>query len=348
MSRCMVCLALTLCTSTAVLPCRGETAKVRQRPLPAREPSDSPGPTESARRGLDVPVLGWTASSAELRPIVGLRGAAALGWQATITGDVLHIDIAPSQSFAIVQRAGEPLAVVSLDQADASAPSPIAGAAAAPDTVAFSPTGSAALLYSRSDRHLEILTGFPLNPRVRWRTGLTAGTPEFKEFAVSDDGTTVLASQTDADAANLWVLSAGAEPRVLMPRLNAAVLKFLPRSSDAIVADAATHQVAIVKGTRGTGAIEVLAAAADGIGTPVDLLASSDGRHVFIAQSEGPGLLAIDRSDGQVAKISCRFAPSRLSALRDGKAIAVTEPAGLWLWDLPESVLRAVSVSRSN
>lgn len=135
----------------------------------------NPATGEPNATALQVPLLGFLASKSPLgvRPIVGAPGAVVLGNPIRLPGDVTQVVPVPGQTFGIVERAdATELAVLQLGATATGSVQPIPGTFRHADRLAFSPSGSVAVLYSASAQGAQVVTGLPASPAVVQRLDL--------------------------------------------------------------------------------------------------------------------------------------------------------------------------------
>lgn len=102
---------------------------------------------------------------------------------------------------------------------------------AAPDRIAVSPLGRAAVLYSSVARSAQVITGLPEAPTLRRQMALPW---QIDAIAVSDRGA-VLAGAAGA----LWSISPGTPPAIVQPGDVEAIAFFADRDDAAFAADGA-------------------------------------------------------------------------------------------------------------
>lgn len=129
------------------------------------------------------PSLGLVPDGLQVRAMLGLPAAGAVG--AVISGarPLSNITISPAQNYAIATAADDSSTVIVLAT---GAVSGIAGAAANASRIAVSPQGTSAALWLRASSHFQILSGLPAAATAREIDVTAFGEPI--AFAVSDDG----------------------------------------------------------------------------------------------------------------------------------------------------------------
>jgi hypothetical protein len=193
---------------------------------------------------MGVPILGYIAGpgALELHMIVGTAKAAQLGDPIALPSGVKHMFVPPRQHYLLLEsKASESLAVWS-PMSGASDETPLPGALAHPDSVAFSARGDAAVLYSNSADQLQSVTGLPAEPSVAsWPAIRKFG--EAASFAVSDDGAVIVVTLADKTAI---ASSLGGEWQSLPQASNAHAVLFVPHTHDIIVSDTSQQTLTLV------------------------------------------------------------------------------------------------------
>jgi hypothetical protein len=138
-------------------------------------------------QSLSGPVEGfiYDASTHSLRAVDGLPGSATFG--PVILSDVGFGSVAPSKNYAIAFQGGHGLFVSGLGSAHVST-SPIPDVFGQPEGAVWSSDGSVAVLYSRSGKWIQELTGLPKTPRANPNLNLTALDGSLSAVAVNADG----------------------------------------------------------------------------------------------------------------------------------------------------------------
>lgn len=282
---------------------------------------------------VSAPVVGLLSNPdrTEVRALLGVPGAATLSDPIPLPLSVANVYLAPGQRWAIVKNTlGEALGVMSFTGAKAGSVSPIAGAMAAPDSVSFSPTGTAAALMSATTGTLQILTGLGSTPQLGMtfqvsdlmRAGLPAA-------AVSDDGSLAVALTGDG---SVYLLS-GTNPRQLIFRAgSAAGMAFFPNRASVAIVDGSGGGASVIDNlTISPGAKRV----ASGLSIPpgqVLVQPSLDGQSIFTAATGGRTGIRIDISSGQVQTVQLAVNSDSLERLRNGDTFLLSALPGASAW----------------
>jgi hypothetical protein len=275
------------------------------------------------------PTLGFVPGSApwQLQPILGIPGAARLGAPLSLPNTITLLSVAPGQSYAVaIEGPNDPasLAVLRINGVLRTAPvlTPLAGALAHPDLVAFSPTGQSLALYSQHANQVQVFTGLPASPRI---ASQISNIDSAVKLAVSDDAQVILI----ADAAgNVEPLAQAGPATPLYHAPQIAALAFLPHSHDAIVCDPSAATAVLLQG--GTSlkilpspATECQAQAAAG---------TADGNTILIACPAQHLIWSVDRTSGVAETFRTTNSPAAFDSLaaRDAFLLSPADSAGTW------------------
>ena len=187
---------------------------------------------------LGGPSIGLVPDAGSIRAMYGSAAAGAVGdWQDPGLALSL-IEVSPSQDFVLATSA-ESGQVLLISRSAGVQPTPITGAAASPDRIAFSPNGTAAALWYAASNHIQVISGLPNAAMVRdIDASYLAASPV--SIAVSDDGAWVVG----AWAQGAYAFGIDGQP-VLLPTDGApmAVAFFHARPDVALITP---NQVAMV------------------------------------------------------------------------------------------------------
>ncbi len=296
-------------------------------PLLAQAPNASSG-------GVSVPSLGFVASQTppQLRPILGIPGAARLGNPLLLPNTVTQIYMAPGQAFALAAGApGASLGMILLEGVAGAAQSlpvrPIPGAMNQADLLAFGPLGRSAVVYARQTNHIQVLTGLPRSPQVSLDIPnvSVASTPQ--KLAVSDDAQVVLI--VDA-AGTVYSLSQGAVPTVVHHSPDVSAVAFLAGSHDAVICDRSLNSAAFLHNSSVT-AVAAVAGFSDGC-QPEDAASTADGKTILVACPSQQALLSVDRASGLTRTYSVPLAPGAFDRLSARDTFLISPPQGSTYW----------------
>ena len=241
----------------------------------------SPSASDSA---LKAPLLGYLVSTSpvSVRPIAGAPGAVVLGGAISLPAGITSISAAPGQPFAIVEQAGASQSgVLALSLEGAGEVASIANSFAHSDRIAFSPSGSTAVLYSATARRAQVITGLPANPRLNRTVDLSAsGNSDVTSIAVSDDGQTILAGVSDGAQGAIWNFTSGQSAQQVTAAGVPSAMRFFSGKKDAVAVDRGWRQVLLLPSA---SAARTVAGAVEGIGAPADVEISADQQTIWVA-----------------------------------------------------------------
>jgi hypothetical protein len=253
------------------------------------------------------PQLGWLTENGQIRPILGLPGAAAIGSAIGVGHNLGMMAVSPRQDYVLAADADSGVAVVIVPGLSVS---PIPGAAFGASRITMSPRGSAAALWFDANCHFEIVSGLPDAPVVREIDTTFLGAPV--AMAVSDDGALL------AGAWESGVYTFGPDGAVnrVSPEGDVDALAFYAGRSDLVLATA-MQILSVVNGT-----VSVVYQQADapprrrvrGVSASADIATSFDNRWIVRASRTGT-ILTIDSTTGAPMIQDCGCAPEGVFGL---------------------------------
>jgi len=216
---------------------------------------------------LSGPTMGlvFDSSQSALRPIRGIPGAASLGDAVNLGFPLASATVSPRQDYALALRADDS-SVVLARAGGASAAIP--GARPGPALVVFSPAGTAAALYDSGAGRVQILTGLPDAAAVQSDVSISALAGPVAALAVDDAGTSLFLAAGAADTVSLYRIATDGASQFLASFRSVAALRLLAAGREALLADSAAGAVYIIRDLRGTGRMELIASARDGLAHP--------------------------------------------------------------------------------
>ena len=293
--------------------------------------------TLSPAQGPQTPLLGYVTSDSpvSVRPIVGAPGAVVVGDAIPLPGDVTRFVLAPGQRFGIVERAGaSELGILPLSVTESGTSQPLPGTSAHMDSIAFSPSGTAAVVYSAALQQAQVLTGMPSAGQISQSFDLTPlnGVP-VTSLAVSDDAQAVLMGVSDGTSGAVWSLAPGQPAQQLVKLGVPSAIRFFAGKQDAVVADQGWQQVSLLSSVVQQFNSRLLAGSAQGVTVPSDVEISTDQQQVWVADGSG-NLLNIDLNSGATTSTDSPVLPARLTRLSGKSLYLITSPdstsSGLW------------------
>jgi hypothetical protein len=289
--------------------------------LGALSSSGSPVQAETLRG----PTLGFAPDSngSVIRPVLGISGASILGDRLVFDTGIHGAIISAKQDYALAIRDDSRAVVINLT-ADAPVLNVIPGLDLAANLLAISPTGSAAAIYNKDSRNVQVVRGLPDAPELMYQFDASALPGQAAQMAVSDDGTIVLVKSVADTDVGFWGFDAsGASWRIALDRPSAAA--FFANSHDAVVADDVSQTVFVVGDIARTGIQVPLIFGAENF---TAVAVSADNRQVFAADSNTGNVLVADVATQTSVTLSCNCRLTGLSRLKGSSVVRLNEPSG--------------------
>lgn len=239
-----------------------------------------------------APQLGLIPDGGTLRPVAGISASAAVGSPVTFSRNLTQLVVAPSQAFALAVDTSLRAVVVATPDGSTT----LLASIPKPDTISFSPRGSAAILYYSSVRQALIVTNLPGNPSAR-DIDLTFAGADPLALAITDDGSALagswpgIAYRFDSNGAAGFPSASPIE-----------ALAFAPGTSDLALVSTTNAILANASGTMQLASF------------PSPLIpvgAALDSRRLVFAESGGR-VYTIDLSSQALSKVDCQCAPEGL------------------------------------
>ncbi len=271
------------------------------------------------------PSLGFVfdPSAHTLRRIEGIPGAALVGAPVEFGFAVSSAVVAPRLDSVFV-LAGEGQAHLFRLTADAPQERAV-DSLSAPLRVVFSPSGSAAALYSPGS--VQVIKGLPDAPVVASTISLR-GNPRPRRplpdtLAISDDGAYLLY----AAGGPLELIGAAGDSRQVMAGATGVLAAFAPGG----------HDAAVTRNGKLTLFQDIAGAATersfDGVEASSAVAFSPDGQKLFVASATGRAVTTIQVATGDRSALACDCTPAALIPM--GSVFRLTELGSgpLWLLD---------------
>jgi hypothetical protein len=276
---------------------------------------------------VSAPVLGhfFEGDRHQLLPIIGSAGSGFLGsGVASVSGSSV-IRISPAQDYllAVLPESGQ-LASVVLDQ-ETYATRIVRDAIPDVSSIAISPSGSAAVVYSAKSRKAQVFTGFPNSGALVRQFDWAALPGELTASAIDDEGSLVLIAAQTSLAALLAFSDEGGGVMIYSTQTISSI-EFVRHSRQAVAALPAANQVIWIRDTVGGPSPELLANASTGVLGPLAVMPSQDGNHVFILDTEG--VLRLPLAGGKGTRISCGCQATGLQRMRGRDVLLLTPSVG--------------------
>ena len=273
----------------------------------------------TARAQVGAPLLGYLPEGGHILPVHGVAASASVSPALDFGTEFLHVAISPRQDFALTDSLGAGSVLVARPSGTTTA---VPGTSAFPSSIAFSPSGSAAVLWFASSHHLEIVSGLPDTPVVRSvDAGFLSGSSSSDAPAaltVADDGTW----GAGAWSSGVWAFGPNGEVRSLLNDRAYALAFFGGRHDLAAATSTVVFSIADVGGS---AAVSSLYTAPDSL-TPAGLGISSDNNEVVLADQRG-SISTIYISNGATSTIACNCAPEGVLSM-GGSLFRITALTG--------------------
>ncbi len=296
----------------------------------------NPAELFSAQSWIEGPILGFFPDSDRtlISPIIGVPGASIFSDRIALSMDVRGVVISPKQNYAIAMQPENGEAVVIDLAAAGTSVRAISGPRAVADSIAISPTGSAAAIYDGASQKIQIIGSLPQAPKVIRELSTSGIAGEESGLTVSDDGSIVLAKFADAEGVRLWVLDPSGLPRhIVLDRPSAAA--FLANRLDAVIIDDATQSAFLILDVAQRAMAVPLVSSLEGNETFSSVSTSEDGR-VFLARNSG-NIIILDLDAGTASALSCKC---RITGLHPLKGSSI-----FWLTDAPQEPVMVLDAS---
>jgi hypothetical protein len=290
------------------------------------------------------PVAGYVAESPGpvLRAIFGVPGSFRFSDPLPLPDGVTRVHVAPGQDFALVELAGDGVAVLSLSGSAVERMTAVEGAVT-PSWVSFSPQAGSAILFSATGSRLQILSGLPDTPRIAMDLDTTALADPPRSAVVSDDGKTVLIASQRA----VYLAPRSGSPQLLMTATEIVSLALFRNGTDAAVWDGITGSVYLLRNVSTAPVVRVLAS---GSKDPGKLYPSWDGTTIFMVRPGAKAVSSIDLASGDIQSFDSAVPALTLDPLRnhDTFLISAAHHGPGWIFCLDGSTGRVVFVPAAN
>jgi hypothetical protein len=283
---------------------------------------------------LGAPALGFAfdQSAHALRRIQGIPGASLVGSPVEFGIAVSAAYVAPRLDSAFVLADDGRMHLFGLT-ADVPVERTI-DLQGSPLRVVFSPSGSAAALYSAGS--LQVIQGLPDAPvvaaNIRLRINPRSGRAVPDALAISDDGAYLLYST----GGPIEMIGVAGDSRRVVASGTGSLAAFAPGGHDAAIID--SEKLVLFQDIAGAATERRFA----GLATPSALAFSTDSQKLFVASATGRAVTTIQVASGDRAALACDCAPAALIPM--GSVIRLTELGNEPLWLLDTASDRVVFV----
>ncbi|MGB7762318.1 MAG: hypothetical protein WBL61_20960 [Bryobacteraceae bacterium] len=285
-----------------------------------------------AKAQMSAPLVGLIAggstSPSEIRPVLGVLGAASIQAPVLLSREVSKIYLAPAGGWALVERRGGAPGLVTFKGSVPGAIQAIADATPNPALVSFSTLGKAAALATSGA--IQVLTGLDAKPQVAFQVSFSDPSG-VKKIALSDDGR-LLAVLTAAG--QVYVLSGSISPRLAYTGSASLGIAFLPGQSTAVIADSGSGMIELASIVNGAPSVRTVAAGMSFSAGETLVEASGDGASAFVVESGGTSAFRVELATGSTQTMTLPTAATRLDRLRDGESFVFSAEPGRSAWFL--------------
>lgn len=318
-----------------------ENPAVRVAPLntaSTAQPMGSPvlGFVESASntvsRGRRSPAEGLSTTAAQVRAILGVPGAAIVSSPLALPRGIQNVYFAPGENYALAEQLEGTLALISFTGTQAGPLQAIPGTLSRPDIVSFSPSGSAAAVFSIEEGHLAIITGLPNSPQLAHDLSAADLPAGIQMLALADDGATLLAGASDG---RVLMLRPGSAPAPVYSAGQLGGIVFAPASSDALVFDGAGAKVVLLQNVATAPATRMLAEGLTGFSGAA--LLQVDSGAAVVGAMNGKQISRIDLQTLHVDNLTLPAPLTMLQPLRASHRFLLSALQGQPAWILDMS-----------
>jgi hypothetical protein len=297
------------------------------------------GYAQAQQGSVAGPVAGFVFDSGAqaLRPLLGVAGAATVGDPIDSGYQLTAAYVAPRQDSVFAVAADGSTHYFTLSAATLHEVA-VEVLPAQPERVAFSPSGTSAVLYSNG--RAQIVTGLPGAPSLAGslQLGQASRTVHPTSLAVSDDGAYVLF----AVGGSIQLASQSGGVRGVMSAGARASVAFAPGGHDAAVAARGTGLM-LISDVPGAAAQQTLAAGDQSFQIVAGLSYSADGKRLFMSSAAAQSVVTFDLS-GNRTDIVCNCSPSELTPMGNLFRLNDFGAGPLWLADAGTGGPRVVFV----
>jgi hypothetical protein len=275
------------------------------------------------------PALSYVVDSGhQVRPLIGIVGAASVGNPADLGFDVTQAAVPPAHDYVIALSPGSNWPILLQVSAGTFVPQWFAFATTLDpstiiDRVALSPTGSAAALFSSAQGRIYLFTRLAQSAVSKGQIDVsTLGA--VSAFSVSDDGQNVAIGVSDGQNGSVYVAGSKSQPILVATMSHPAAIAFLRNSGAAIVAD---DQQNIIYSLWDNQALPI-ASASDGVAAPVAIATSNDNQRIFVANSQTGSVMTISLTGDATASVNCNCTLTGLYPTSTDSVFRLTDFSG--------------------
>lgn len=282
------------------------------------------------------PISGFVfdVRSASIRPINGMPGSSVLGAPVDLPFAIGRAVFSPGGGCALAVDAHEEALVYWVCGLSANPVyTPVAHTISG-SQIAFNNTGTAALLYSRPQKAVQVINGLPGNPRASSPVDIS-GLGEVTALALAPSGAGALVgARTDGVGALSSIRLDGTPDAIrFLASFSPTAIRYINRGRDAVVADQEQNRVVLVNDVDGSMQLLPLAGEREGVNRPADLAVTRGERELLVANSGGRNILSVDLTLSRGAQaIPLSVIPTRLESLQGEEIFILNELESGPLW----------------
>lgn len=281
---------------------------------------------------ISTPVLGFVFDSKTgyFRRLLGIPGAARLSESFSLAAVIHRAEIA--REFALATIGDEQAPAVIRLQDDPPTFHVVDGALPAPFKIVLSPNGTAAALYYEREGKLQITSELSPSPSVIREISIHEPAA-VTALAISDNAETVLVGRSNGGLGTVSLIASDGFESFLFSVAEPSAITFIGGSSDALISDAASGAVYILRQIEGNLESSVVGSASDGLAAPKALSVSNDGHWVFAVNDGGGTVIALDLTGGPSRTFVCPCEATGLHSLGQGSVFRISDSSPMWFLD---------------
>ncbi|MBV8896744.1 MAG: hypothetical protein JO051_09545 [Acidobacteriaceae bacterium] len=289
----------------------------------ANEAGSNQAPTKSKLK-IFLPAFGFLIdpSGGGLTAIRGTVSSPVLGETIAKPSGVTAIYLPPREHYALVEESSpESIAVWHLARRHVTETGDVMdalpGALLHPDSVVFSPKGTAVALFSRAFSKWQIIAGLPGTPSIKGEVS-ASNLGQLASIALSDDGQILLGVSSSGQ---MSVSSDGKTLRSVPGYYSPMALTFVATTHDVVISDAQQKQLVLIETVEAQALPHVL-----GTNLQPDHLATcGDGELLIALDAAHQQLWEIDTKAFNVTPVALSQSADALAILRDGHTFLISD-----------------------
>jgi hypothetical protein len=251
-----------------------------------------------------------------IRPLVGVIGSSYPGQ--VLLDSVDWASFALNHKSALVYRAGVLAWVPDLSASSLSDDFASHGLlnVPLPQQVIWAADSTRAVVLAAGSPRLVWLGQFPASPRTVASWDLESSQTRWSLLAADSSANQALLASQSGDSSQLWLVSQTQAPVKMAGFSRPVAAVIASGGSNAFVADAATHQILLVRSLIAHPAITPLVVSEQYVADPVGLALSTDGTRLFLADGSGKVIRVFQSDTGALgAELPLQAAPLSLTPL---------------------------------